>query len=806
MKILIVEDYLEDRELMRRIVEHHGHEAIEAGDGQEALALAERETPDLIVSDLLMPGLDGFGLLKAIAERPRLRQVPFIVYSAIYTDLREKEWALSLGADAFLVKPLPPEALWEEIERVLSAKGQAHRKRQRPAPKEETEFLKEYSTTVAYRLEQKVKELQDTQSRLAVSESRYRLLFLSLQDVIFIADPSLQITDVNQPALRRVLGFESEEVVGGELCMFFDDILPAAELKRRLCQLTPERGETARFRTPVRRRDGSLIAGQVSTCGMFDLAGRQVGAIVSLRDVTREETATEEARLAHQEWDRTFDAINDVVTVQDREMLITRINAAGCALFHAQPGDLVGKHCYELFTGLDAPCEGCPVVESANDFQPHSQEVHHATLDKTFQVTAIPILDQGGQLTGIAHFARDITEQKEVERQLRQAQKLESIGILAGGIAHDFNNILTAIFGYGELLDMKLPESSPEREDLRQVLDAAHRARELVRQILTFSRSGERVFEPLALAPVVKEALKLLRASLPATIAIQQEIDRECRLVMADATQIHQVIMNLCTNAFHAMRETGGTLTVSLREVEVRSEGNELPTWHSPPPGVYLQLTVGDTGSGVPSYLTEKIFEPYFTTKERGEGTGLGLSVVHGIVLAHGGHIGVEGGEGRGAIFRVYLPAMANQDEHPVSPAVRLANISGAGERILLVDDELTLAQFEERALTAYGYRVTAVTSSEEAWEVFSARPRHFDLLMTDMTMPGLTGIELIERVRGVRRDLPVIVCTGFSDLIDDQRAREMDISALLMKPLTMRTLVKTVREALDSRGREQGV
>ncbi len=389
----------------------------------------------------------------------------------------------------------------------------------------------------------------------------------------------------------------------------------------------------------------------------------------------------------------------------------------------------------------------------------------------------------------------DVTERYQMEKMLRQAQKMEAIGTLAGGIAHDFNNILTAIIGHTEIAHSRLPGESPVRRNLEQVLKAGSRATDLVSQILSFSRQTEQERKPVQVAPIVKEALKLLRSSLPRTIEIRQEIDIPSKrdTVLADPTQIHQVLMNLCTNASHAMRDKGGVLTVQLSGIETGDDSALLPPGLEK--GPYVRLSVSDTGHGMDAAVMEKIFDPYFTTKGPGEGTGLGLSVVQGIVRGCGGAITVHSEPDRGTIFHAFFPGI----EEKLASEERAAETIPAGdERILFVDDEKTLVELGKEMLEALGYNVTAKTNCFEALETFRSQPHGFDLVFTDMTMPGLTGTDLARELMAIRPDIPIILFTGFSELIDEKRAKAAGIREFLMKPFLIGTLSKTVRKVLD--------
>ena len=380
------------------------------------------------------------------------------------------------------------------------------------------------------------------------------------------------------------------------------------------------------------------------------------------------------------------------------------------------------------------------------------------------------------------------------ERQLQQVLKIQAIGTLAGGIAHDFNNILFPIVGYTELTMDEVPEDSVAHKNLQEILKAANRAKDLVKQILTFSRQSDQERKPIKVQHIITEALRLLRASIPASIEIVHAIQDDCGPVMGDATQIHQVIMNLCTNAYQAMQDTGGKLELILTEIDIGYE--EMIDKIGMQPGKHLRLLVKDEGCGMEASVLERIFEPYYTTKEQGKGTGLGLSVIHGIVKNHGGDISVKSTPGRGTIFQVYLPLIEDlelaSELEPNNGAIR------GEERILLVDDEEQIVAMEQQMLENLGYQVTARTDSQEALKVFSEHPQDFDLVITDMTMPYMTGDQLAQKMLDIEPNIPVILCTGFNEVITEEKALAMGIQKFVMKPVVKNDLATTIRSVLD--------
>ncbi len=392
-----------------------------------------------------------------------------------------------------------------------------------------------------------------------------------------------------------------------------------------------------------------------------------------------------------------------------------------------------------------------------------------------------------------------IVSEKErglLEKRLIQSHKMEAIGTLSGGIAHDFNNILSGIFGYSELTLKHRNNPQKIESYVGQILNGARRAAALIQQILTFSRQSEIRKSPLVISVVVKEALKLLRSSIPSSIDIHENIFSQ-ESVMADPTQIHQVIMNLCTNGYHAMRNTGGTLTVELTDIDISNRKGERT--FKIPPGKYIKLVVSDTGTGMSSDMLNKIFDPYFTTKKIGEGTGLGLALTYGIVEEHQGYIQVKSTLGEGSKFYVFFPVVSSDDSQE-SLTENIAQPVGGTERIMLIDDEKDLLDATSELLMDYGYRVTSFSNPEAAFNAFKEEPQAFDLIITDMTMPRMNGDDLAVRMLSLRKDLPIILCTGYSDKITKNDALKMGIKRYFQKPVDSRELFLSIKEIAEAK------
>ncbi len=478
--------------------------------------------------------------------------------------------------------------------------------------------------------------------------------------------------------------------------------------------------------------------------------------------------------------------------------VITDCNSAAREIFEYGADELIGRTINRLHVDESHFREFHRTVQGAMDREGFLKDTPYSMKRKSGQVfpsehVVLQMKGDRGERIGWISIVRDLTERKRIEADLRQARKMETMGTLAGGIAHDFNNLLSPIIGYSEMMEEEMPPGSPHHESVLEILAAALRARELVRQILTFSRLAPHEVKPVKLQPIVDEAIKLLAATIPSTIEIKTVVDAGCGRVSADPTLAHQIIMNLATNAYHAMLHEGGRLTISLKQTEVgpSPEGpSELP------PGPYALLLVRDTGYGMDKKILGKIFDPYFTTKTPEKGTGLGLSVVLGAVKTMAGGIRVDSKPNLGTEVRVYLPILQTERADGIeTPPPR---VPGGNERILVVDDEASVAKMEHRMLERLGYRVVSRTSSREALETFKADPDAFDLLITDMTMPGMTGTRLSEAIKAVRSDIPVIICTGFSDQIDEANSGEFDIQGFIPKPVVKSDFARVLRTVLD--------
>ncbi len=867
IKILVAEDSPTQAEHLRFILEKGGIKVSVASNGREALALFRRSKPDIVVADVVMPEIDGYELCRRIRKELNCVEMPIILVTAL-SDPTDVIRGLEVGANNFVTKPYDEKYLLSRIENLIANKelrrnlkseegidlffsGRSyHITAERPqildlllstyenAHHQNRELLttQRELTDLNERLEETVRELEEARAEAENDRRRLEAVMEALPVGMAITDDAGHHVKFNAAFERvwgeRLLATRSPDGhVGTARWTETGEQVAAEEWASALVlsKGAPVVGQMME----IERADGSRVSVINSAAPVSDADGEVLGAAVVIEDITDLRRAEQAVLRAKQEWERTFDALPDLVAILDVHHRIVRVNRAMAERLGLRPDECIGWICHKQVHGLDSPPPFCPHVLTLSDGQEHAAEVHEDCLGGDFLVTTSPLTDLRGQRIGSVHVARDITDRKRmeeelrasrdqlelrvqertielreaydrllqetaerqrIEQQLRQSQKMEAVGTLAGGIAHDFNNILAAIVGFSEMARDRTSGDSQLRRHLDRIFTAGMRGRDLVKQILMFSRQAEQEKQQLRIGSVVNETLKLLRPSLPSTVAISVSTASESGVVLADLTQIQQVILNLCTNAAHAMRRRGGELSIEVADFSFSSA--ERAPDSSMTPGAYVRLSVSDTGEGIPASLIDRIFDPFFTTKAQGEGTGLGLSVVHGIIASHRGAITVSSEPGVGSTFTVYIPEY--EEGRKSQDTGGDAAVPGGKERVLFVDDEEVLAEMGAEILTDLGYDVVSETRSRDALDLLRRNPSSFDLVITDMTMPDITGIELAEEILSVRADMPIVLCTGFSHLVDGEAAKKAGIRAFAMKPLTKREIAQTIRKALD--------
>ena len=530
----------------------------------------------------------------------------------------------------------------------------------------------------------------------------------------------------------------------------------------------------------------------------FYLLGIPIIGFIYIREQLILQAQTEKALQQSESLYRTLiESIDYGVALIDTDHRIIMANSAQGRLFKIDPETLIGKYCFDKFGKKGMQCQNCPGEKAISTGKVQEVETEKTRSDGsrfTSRTKAYPVFDNDNKVTSFIEVTEDITERRKAAEEMQRIRHLESVGVLAGGIAHDFNNILASIYGFTDLAILKSGDASDIGHELGQIRKASHRGRNLVQQILTLSRRQEEERHPIQISPVIKEALKLIRSSLPSSINIKQDITSQA-VVFADSTQIHQLIMNLCTNAYQAMHTSTGEISVSLQDSFI-DPANTLIGDFVLAPGNYVKLTVSDSGIGMEEETAKRIFEPYFTTKEVGKGTGLGLAVVHGIVKSHGGRIKVDSIPGSGSTFTIYLPA-SEEDAFVENGSEEDLNLRG-NERILVVDDEEDIRRSIEEYLTKFGYTVDVFANGREAFDALTNNPDKWDILVTDQTMPEMTGIDLVSEVRKMLPELPVILCSGYSETVSNGIIEKLAPCVFVQKPISMNQLLKTVYNELN--------
>ncbi len=664
VNVLIAEDNADDRKLLRLNLEHHGCHVFEAGDGKEALAIARKQKPALIISDALMPKMDGFQLLRAVKTDEDLKDIPFIFYSAVYTGYREAELAISLGASAFIIKPREPAELWAEIKDLLDNCNLRKKDEELTARliEEDEEFLNKYSQVVATKLEDKVKELEAAKKALKASEEKYRSL-----------------------VEHSLVGVYQSKV------------------------------------------DGSFIYVNNAMANMFEF-GTPAEMMAS-------------------------DILSLYRTPEKRDAMIDELKR------HGKIED------YEI---IGTTRKGNPITVMIS-----------ATIKDNL----------------ISGVAIDVTQQKKLEAQLRQAQKMEAVGQLTGGIAHDFNNILSVIVGYSSLLQMKMKEGDPIRDDLDQILAASERAAAMIQSLLAYSRKQTLNPKPVSLNGIITRMQRLLERVISEDVHFTIALDKEDSIIMADSGQIDQVLMNIVANARDAMPD-GGSLTIETGRTEFDAEYMKQQGYGMP--GAYAFLSISDSGTGMDEETKCRAFDPFFTTKEVGKGTGLGLAMVYGIIKQHNGFVNCYSEPGKGTTFKIYLPLYRASELAKETNNWTHAPLGKGTGTILVAEDEAHLRRLASSVLKEFGYDVLLASDGQEALEMFRDNKDAINLVILDVIMPRKNGHQVFEEIQLMKPGQKVIFTSGYTEDIVHQRGLLSAGLPFITKPFSPRTLLLKIREVLD--------
>ena len=699
----------------------------------------------------------------------------------------DQEWAKREGIVAFAGYPLLSN------QEVLGVMGLFAR---HPLTEFTLKSLGMVADRITVALERQV--AKDEKNKLTLFKQR---LLASVGEGIYGLDLDGNTTFVNQAALQMT-GYEEDELLGQSQHAILHHSKPDGSpypQEECLIYAALRDGSVHYIDTEVFwRKDGSSFPVEYVSTPIKNDQGKLEGAVVTFQDITDRKQAEKVLQESEERFRLLNEAIPQQVWTAKPDGSLDYVNQRVIEYFGRSFEEIIGQGWQEFLHPDDLPVCLLRWAEARESIKPYEIEFRlQRGRDQTYRWhlgRALPIINQEKHVVKWFGTNTDITDFKKLEVQAQQSQKMEAIGTLAGGIAHDFNNILMGVVGYTELAKQKAGGNEAVKRNLDEVLVAGQRAKELVQQILLFSRQTEQERQPLDLQVVVKEVCKFLRASLPSTIDIRQTFTEAPTIILGDPIQMHQVVMNLCANAGHAMRESGGLLELKLDHVA--GEIDSMGMYPDLKGGRYVRLTVRDTGFGMTPEVAQRIFEPFFTTKGVGEGTGMGLAVVHGIVISHGGSIHVESEPGHGTTFNIYFHEMEARGIEEEDTPLQQEIYMGRGN-ILLVEDEEPLARLWEEALRGLGYEVIVCTSSVKALEIFRADPCRFDAVVTDQTMPNITGEALARELLQIRPNVPIILCTGFSHAITPEKAKAIGIRAYLLKPLLIRDLGRALRDVL---------
>jgi PAS domain S-box-containing protein len=803
MNILIVDDKYENLYLLESLLKGNGHQVQSSANGAEALDKIRTNDFDLIVSDILMPVMDGFQLCRKIKADESLRHIPFIVYTATYTGPQDEEFALKIGADRFIQKPCEPDVFMDAIRDVMSA-AKIPGNTSATNPIEEEEVLKLYSERLVRKLEQKMIELeqevrarQEAEESLKVSNSRLQLA---------LASSNIGLWDWNlktgmawfSPEWKGQIGYEDHEILNRyeeweRLIHPYDrtHVMKAVE------DYLHARRTDFRVEYRMRHKDSSYrwvaASGRLIKQADGTPTQRFMGCHV---DIT-EQHDIKVNMIANEERFRTlFDCAPDAFFLLDFSGTITDANRAAETLTAYDKNEMVGKSYGEL--KLFAPDDLQKITDGFyKNTQSHPTGPDQLALTRKggerifIEIRSFPmkIADRNVVLC----IARDISEHKSLQEQLNQSRKMEALGQLAGGVAHDFNNILQGMMGYAQILLDDFTGNDEQRKEIEEIYKGTERAADLTRQLLAFGR--RQVMQPnnLDLNTGIERFMKMLRRVMGENIDLEWQPGKPLDPIFADTGMIDQVLMNLCINARDAMPQ-GGTLTIQTHNVRIDSEFCSEHTWAKP--GNFVLLSVTDTGCGIENEILGRIFEPFFTTKEEGKGTGLGLATVYGIVNQHNGMIEVLSEPGKGTTFLVYFPIC----ELRVDPIDLSAEgpVTGGNETILLAEDDEMVRNLVKKILHMAGYTVLTANDGEEAVRLFERHKNDIALLVLDVVMPKLNGRDALERIRTIRPDVQVLFSSGYSEEAIHSDGVLHEGLRLIQKPYVPTSLLRAVRKALD--------